>query len=85
MDIYVCVPLCFNVHYKSEMTYGPIPGQSLERCSASASKDQENLDLVRKVESLKAAHEEALKDNSETLKIYAELNKAQRKLIQENK
>ena len=56
-------------------------GQTTEMFSPGASKDHKMLDLLRKVESLKTDHDEAFKDNSETLKIYSELDKAHAKLI----
>ena len=62
-----------------------LPGQPTELFPTSASKDQEYLDLLRKVESLEAAREQSLKENSESLEIYSELDKAHRKLIKENK
>ena len=61
------------------------PYQPSDIFSASAFKDQEKLDLFRKVESLEAAHKKAGKEHLETLEIYAELDKAHRKLIKENK
>lgn len=46
---------------------------------------QSILELLKKIDSMKAEHQEVLKENSEALEDYAELDKAHRKLFKEHK